>query len=207
MSTEFKFSEAVGPICVPDTPKFMDRPASEKDKDMRAFVAGWGATFSTCDTNRNGPMPHTQCKFPFKFQGKTYDRLVSIRPYQCQNFFHLIVPNRCSKKPPPSAHNKICQQFFRWAKKEDPEFNMHNFNKVYSVYFWDPSIRKPRYTTCYSTMVTPKQSPLIYVAQNVIMVESEFDLRMVRHLLPGRSELGRRGLLRQIPDWRREGQQ
>ena len=46
----------------------------------------------------------------------------------------------------------MCRQFFRWAKKKDPDFNEHDFEKVYSIYFWDPKISKPRFTTCYSTM-------------------------------------------------------
>ena len=58
----------------------------------------------------------------------------------------------CSTSPPPSAHNKVCRQFFRWAKKKDPDFNEHDFKKVYSIYFWDPKDGTARYTTCYSTM-------------------------------------------------------
>ena len=46
----------------------------------------------------------------------------------------------------------MCRQFFRWSKKKDPNFNEHDFEKVYSIYFWDPKIGKPRFTTCYSTM-------------------------------------------------------
>ena len=36
---------------------------------IHAYVAGWGATFSQCDSNENGPAPHKKCKFPFIWKG------------------------------------------------------------------------------------------------------------------------------------------
>ena len=74
LNREVKFSDNVRPICVPDSSKFPDHPADGSDEMMMAFVAGWGASFSTCDTNDYGPTPHTQCKFPFIFKNKKHDR-------------------------------------------------------------------------------------------------------------------------------------
>ena len=71
------FSDYVGPVCVPDSVEFPDHPTDGSGEHMMAFVAGWGASYSTCDSNDYGPMPHTQCKFPFIFKGKTYDRYSS----------------------------------------------------------------------------------------------------------------------------------
>ena len=36
---------------------------------IHAYVAGWGATSSQCDSNDNGPSPHKMCKFPFVWKG------------------------------------------------------------------------------------------------------------------------------------------
>ena len=74
LNREVTFSDNVRPICVPDSSKFPDHPADGSDEKMMAFVAGWGASFSTCDTNDYGPTPHTQCKFPFIFKNKKHDR-------------------------------------------------------------------------------------------------------------------------------------
>ena len=38
---------------------------------LQAYVAGWGADNSQCDSNDFGPSPHTMCKFPFVYKGKT----------------------------------------------------------------------------------------------------------------------------------------
>ena len=38
---------------------------------LQAYVAGWGADNSQCDSNDSGPSPHTMCKFPFVYKGKT----------------------------------------------------------------------------------------------------------------------------------------
>ena len=38
---------------------------------LEAYVAGWGADNSQCDSNDFGPSPHTMCKFPFVYKGKT----------------------------------------------------------------------------------------------------------------------------------------
>lgn len=45
----------VAPICMP-TEEITDKALKEK---MPVFVAGWGAQFSACDTNDNGPSPNT----------------------------------------------------------------------------------------------------------------------------------------------------
>ncbi len=74
----FRFSETVGPVCVPSSLEFHDHPAeSEEEEDMMSYVAGWGAQFSFCDTNGFGPQPHTMCKFPFSHGGEAHDRHVS----------------------------------------------------------------------------------------------------------------------------------
>ena len=52
----------IGPICVPPTNEFKDKPSD-------AYVGGWGASHSDCDTNDFGPSPHTMCKLPFKYKG------------------------------------------------------------------------------------------------------------------------------------------
>ena len=35
---------------------------------------------------------------------------------------------------------------------KDPNFDPYNFEKVYSIEFWDPNRSQARFTTCYSTM-------------------------------------------------------
>ena len=51
--------DLIQPICVPPSPGFKDRP-------QFGYVSGWGAdNLGSCDTNSNGPSPHTKCKFPF----------------------------------------------------------------------------------------------------------------------------------------------
>ena len=72
--------------------------------------------------------------------------------YLIKEHTYLSTFKSCSTSPPPSAKNRVCKQFFRWAKRRDPSVNEHDFEKVYSIYFWDPIIRKPSKTTCYSTM-------------------------------------------------------
>ena len=74
LNSEVKWSDHVRPICVPNSPKFPDHPADRSSEQMMAFVAGWGASFRTCDTTEFGPAPHTQCKFPFIFKNKKYSR-------------------------------------------------------------------------------------------------------------------------------------
>ena len=74
LNREVKFSYNVRPIWVPDSSKFPDHPADGSGERMMAFVAGWGSSFDKCDTNDYGPTPYTQCKFPFIFKKKKYDR-------------------------------------------------------------------------------------------------------------------------------------
>ena len=74
LKRKVKFNDFVGPVCVPDSSEFPDHPADGSGKQIMAFVAGWGVSYSTCDTNDYGPTPHTQCKFPFIFKKKKYDR-------------------------------------------------------------------------------------------------------------------------------------
>ena len=42
-------------------------------KPINAYVAGWGASSSQCDSNEHGPTPHRACKFPFIWNGKVWD--------------------------------------------------------------------------------------------------------------------------------------
>ena len=70
LSRKIEFNAFVCPVCVPNSDRFPDHPAEGSGENMMAFVAGWGAAFSTCDTNDYGPTPHTQCKFPFVFKGR-----------------------------------------------------------------------------------------------------------------------------------------
>ena len=55
---------------------------------LEAYVAGWGADNSQCDSNDFGPSPHTMCKFPFVYKGKP-NRLsmstVKIAILACKN--------------------------------------------------------------------------------------------------------------------------
>merc|ERR1712037_206862 len=81
--------DMVSPICVPLTEMFDDRP-------KEAYVAGWGYDQYHCDTNDNGPNPHTQCKFPFIYNGE--------------------VQRKCAKTSTPAAENPICKELFNWAK-------------------------------------------------------------------------------------------
>ena len=74
LNRKVMFSNFVGPVCVPDSPEFPDHPTDGSGEKMMAFVAGWGAGYSACDTNDYGPTPHTQCKFPFIFKKKKFDR-------------------------------------------------------------------------------------------------------------------------------------
>ena len=45
----------VAPICIPTEQHTM---TALKEKSP-VFVAGWGASFSACDTNDSGPSPNT----------------------------------------------------------------------------------------------------------------------------------------------------
>ena len=94
-------------------------------------MAGWGAAFSQCDSNMFGPSPHTMCKFPFVYKGKVH--------------------KECIKGPPPSADNKVCQQFFKWLKKADKSYDYSDKSRQFSIYLWDPKINNARVTTCYSS--------------------------------------------------------
>ena len=126
MTRNFKFDDFVGPICLPSSPNFFDRPESDEEEDLKAYVAGWGSTFGACDTGSFGPTPHTMCKFPFIFEGRIY--------------------NQCSFSPPPSAYNKICKEFFR----RNRHINFNDKKEAYKIYFWDKKASLARYTTCYS---------------------------------------------------------
>ena len=133
LSREIKFNDFVRPVCVPNSATFPDHPAEGSGEDMMAFVAGWGAAYSTCDTNDYGPTPHTQCKFPFVFKGKEYKRYSTCCLSFCFQAFQVetLKPiSSCSTSRPPSAHNKVCRQFFRWSKKVDPKFDEHDSKKV-----------------------------------------------------------------------------
>lgn len=91
------FSEYVAPICVPASPGDVDDVPADDGQEMKAYVAGWGATFSQCDSNFHGPSPHAMCKFPFVYNGRVY--------------------RDCAMTPPPSADNKAPQR----AKPHDTD--------------------------------------------------------------------------------------
>lgn len=131
--------EAIVPICVPDSTHFHDRPKEGgRGEEMKVYVAGWGASSSQCDSNNHGPDPHTMCKFPFQYNGQVY--------------------SQCTRIPPPSSKNKVCQQFFDWAasigglgKSVSP--NMRT-DKSIKIYFWDSKTQTARQTSCYSSVPT-----------------------------------------------------
>ena len=120
--------EIVTPICLPPSPTFPDRP-----KD--AFVGGWGASKFMCDTNEHGPNPHTMCKFPFEHNGQVFDR--------------------CTRMPTPSASSPVCMQLFQWAKSSKRLRRLIHSDmsesSSFKIYYWDDALKKPAYTTCYST--------------------------------------------------------
>ena len=127
--------QMVSPICLPPNSAFKDRP-----KD--AYVGGWGASKFACDTNDHGPNPHTMCKFPFEHKGQVF--------------------HQCTRLPTPSASSPVCRQLFQWAKKSrrlrrliNSDMNESN---SYKIYYWDDRLRKPAYTTCYSTKATSPTS-------------------------------------------------
>merc|ERR1712223_867950 len=80
----------VSPICLPSK-HVQDKPT--KKIPIHAYVAGWGAMSSQCDSNDNGPSPHKMCKFPFVWKGRTH--------------------NRCIHEATPSVDNRICNIFFK----------------------------------------------------------------------------------------------
>ena len=108
----------------------MDTPKDDWSSGMKAFVSGWGAGFSQCDSDLVGPSPHAICKFPFRYNGRTY--------------------KKCARIPPPSNDNKVCKQFLHWAEEHKPEgFDQTDSDQVYSIFLWDDEIHKARVTTCY----------------------------------------------------------
>jgi len=84
-------TNVVAPICIPSEQDTMDT-IKERNK---VYIAGWGAQFSACDTNENGPSPNTMCKFPFEHNGKKYDF--------------------CTHDPNPAEMNPICKKFLEWS--------------------------------------------------------------------------------------------
>ena len=118
----------VAPVCLPPGPHYPDHP-SRSGKVFKAYVAGWGAEYSQCDSNLFGPSPHTMCKFPFVYNG--------------------ILHKSCAHIPPPSSDNEVCKQFHAWAKGKDPNFDPNDRSKVFSVFLWDLKVNKARVTTCY----------------------------------------------------------
>ena len=122
--------DLINPICLPPTSKFKDRP-------KEAYVGGWGASQFACDTNEHGPNPHTMCKFPFNYQGQVFQR--------------------CTRMPTPSATNPICVELFKWAERSKSKRirKLINFDmpesSSFKVYYWNEELKKPAYTTCYST--------------------------------------------------------
>ena len=94
----------IGPICVPPLTKFDDKPEY-------GYAGGWGANQFSCDTNDNGPNPHTKCKFPFKYKGQTY--------------------TKCTKIVTPSADNPICLQLYKWTNgKRKHEFRSYSLRSL-----------------------------------------------------------------------------
>jgi len=66
LSKEIVISERVSPICLPPADDFADHGAG--------IVAGWGLLKSeqkSCYTDQYGPSPFSQCRFPFRWKGKT----------------------------------------------------------------------------------------------------------------------------------------
>ena len=119
--------DLIQPICVPPSPSFKDRP-------QFGYVSGWGAdNLGACDTNSNGPSPHTKCKFPF-----VHDR---------EGF------QGCSKHETPSIKNPICRQLFAWVEKNPGGVHQINYNmdesKSFKIYYWDEERNRAAITTCY----------------------------------------------------------
>lgn len=118
-------SNLVGPICMPPSSRFKDRPRN-------AFVGGWGANYAYCSTNKDGPNPHTQCKFPFKYKGQVF--------------------SQCTRLPTPTSDNPICKQLYAWSSKHlmDRDVKKHmNEGKSVQVYYWDENRKKAATTACY----------------------------------------------------------
>ena len=59
--------------------------------------------------------------------------------------------------PTPSATNPICVELFKWAERSKSKRirKMINFDmpesSSFKVYYWNEELKKPAYTTCYST--------------------------------------------------------
>ncbi|TRY62920.1 hypothetical protein TCAL_02031 [Tigriopus californicus] len=122
------FSASVFPICIPIANDFPD--ISNRDQKLQAFVAGWGAVYSQCDTNDQGPSPHTMCKFPFVYQG--------------------MVHHQCAQMPPPSHDNPVCQQFLRWHSRVGSRGRIQMGQEgTFSIFYWDDAAGRAERTTCY----------------------------------------------------------
>ena len=57
---------------------------------IHAYVAGWGASNSQCDSDDNGPSPHRMCKAPFIWKGKLNKDLTIKITLTCISFHGFI---------------------------------------------------------------------------------------------------------------------
>ena len=132
LRNEVRFVEdVIQPICVPPSRGFKDRP-------QFGYVSGWGAdNLGACDTNSNGPSPHTKCKFPFVYEREDGSKEIF---------------SACAKHETPSIKNPICRQFFAWVEKNpgvhEIKYNMDE-SKSFKIYYWDEKRNGAAITTCY----------------------------------------------------------
>jgi len=95
-------THVVAPICLPTETDTIN-VLKERNK---VYIAGWGAQFSSCDTNDSGPTPNTMCKFPFEHNGKKYDF--------------------CTHDPTPAEVDPICKKFIQWSKSANVQIKKVN---------------------------------------------------------------------------------
>ena len=125
-----------------------------------AYVAGWGAGNSQCDSNDFGPSPHTMCKFPFVYKGKTNSlslstvnlRIHSKKPNKIFSknewiLFAGITHTRCTRMPTPSNDDPICKQFFNTMASQG--IVLPGRKDAYSIVHWNNiTVRHTKCSAC-----------------------------------------------------------
>jgi len=118
----------ISPICLPSG-NVQDKPT--KENPIHAYVAGWGAGNSQCDSDDNGPSPHRMCKEPFIWKGKLH--------------------TGCIYDETPAAKSKVCKIFLDHYIKPNRRYDdSSDVNKRYRIRFKDKQ-GKLRAKLCYST--------------------------------------------------------